>query len=104
MDGGRREGANLNSISYQIVPEMPRIELTETVGNRYGRRQAGRSDLLYASTLFTTQAVVQPAISAIIQYLISLAIDKEGDISTVCLMLSGWTATTCLTATSEMSI
>ena len=62
--------------------EMAHFTFLLVVTGRCSRRQAGLLELLFTSTLFTRLAVVQPTTTAIIQNLISLAIDKvEEDIS-----------------------
>jgi len=62
-------------------------------------------DLLYTRALLTMLAAVKPTTAAIIQNLISRAIDTaEGDKSIECRIFTGDTAMACLTATSERSI
>ena len=59
--------------------------LTGIATDGCSRLQAGLLELLFTSTLLTMLAVVQPTTTAIIQNLISLAIDRvEEDISKEC--------------------
>ena len=81
----RSEAAVMPSINGQSQRETVIFTFLLVSDRWMRRRQAGLLELLFTSTLFTRLAVVQPTTTAIIQNLISLAIDRvEGDISNEC--------------------
>ena len=83
----RSEAVVTPSINGQSQRETAIFTFLLVVTDGCRRRQAGLLELLFTSTLFTRLAVVQPTTTAIIQILISLAIDRvEGDISNECLI------------------